>query len=787
MEEEKIEEQKPNINNINNNNNNINQEQNISNNNQENNNNINNEIKEESEIFLDKTILNKYHIIKKIRRGSQAQVYLGENTKTFEQYAIKVEKNKPENCLLKNEIYMLSNLQSTSTQKNNGIVEMFSCANYKGYLILIEKLLGKSLDLLFLDLSKKFTLLDICQISLQCLDRIEFVHSKGIIHCDIKPENFVIGIEDPNVIYLIDFGLGQKYISLKTGKHIEFKFTGYMTGTARYASRNALRGKCLSRRDDIESFMYMILYFLAKKLPWQGLKAKNMGEKYKKIYNYKKDFNYKSFCKNYPIEITNLFDYVYSLAFNEKPSYQYMREMFKKILEQNNLFIKDFFSWMDKKEYEDINTEKRRAISETKDKYNENRKKIRTSITGNLKESTIAVTNLRLSRINSSKINLEESHNDNINEEDNNINNIDNDININNEKNTNLLSTGTNIKHKLDKYPDDEEEKKYELKKELEIIKEEENEDDYDIDMNSKKMGGSVHLYKIDNEFKHCFENKNNNINNINLTKSNINLGYENKEIKSKLIGKKSSDKIDSNKNSKNEINIENDINEEFKDNNNIKNVNNNVIKEEIKKENKNNIYNNDIIINNNIIKEELKKENKNNINSNDININNNVIKEKLKKVNINNNINIININNNIIKEEDIKEDKNTIKKISDSINEINKEEIKKISEGNNNVITLREIKSDNVMSEFDFKFDLIQKIKAGKNNVVPKKVVFKKKFKNDGNIKYSSVSSHDFYKKKGYYSATPRNVKNKVAKKLDEGNHHHNDSNNKNKNCDIF
>ena len=139
-----------------------------------------------------------------------------------------------------------------------------------------------------------------------------------------------------------------------------------------------------------------------------------------------------------------------------------------------------------------------------------------------------------------------------------------------------------------------------------------------------------------------------------------------------------------------------------------------------------------------------------------------------------------------MIKEE-LEEDKNTLKKISDSINEINKEEIKKISEGNNNIITLREIKPDNDISEFDFKFDLIQKIKAGKNNVVPKKVVFKKKFKNDGNIKYSSVSSHDFYKKKGYFSATPRNVKNKVAKKLDEGNQVNNSNHNKNKNCDIF
>ena len=71
-----------------------------------------------------------------------------------------------------------------------------------------------------MDSSKNFTLSDICQIAIQCLDRLEYVHSKGIIHCDIKPENFAIGLKDPNVIYLIDFGLCQDYKDLKTGKEI---------------------------------------------------------------------------------------------------------------------------------------------------------------------------------------------------------------------------------------------------------------------------------------------------------------------------------------------------------------------------------------------------------------------------------------------------------------------------------------------------------------------------------------------------------------------------------------
>ena len=686
----------------------------------QNNNNIIN-INNNHEEFIGKTILKKFKIIKKIRRGSQAQVYLGENIKTLEQFAIKVEKNKPENCLLKNEIYTLQNLQN-NFPKNNGIVDLITCAKYKDYLILVEKLLGKSLDILYLDLSKKFNLLHICQISLQRLERIEYVHSKGYIHCDIKPENFVIGLEDPNIIYLIDFGLAQKYLSLKTGKHIEFKFTGYMTGTARYASRNALRGKRLSRRDDIESFIYMVLYFLAKKLPWQGLKAKNVGEKYKKIYEYKNKFNYQSFCRNYPKEIIDLFEYVYSLAFTEKPSYKYIREKFQKILEENNLYVKDLFSWMDKKTYNDYLSKSRRALSESKNKNNENKSMIRSSIAGNIKESTKAINNFRISRIhNCSNKNLDENNDDNNNINNitnNNIDNIDKEenININIINDDNLLSTETNIKKKLDNYPS-EEEKKFELKKELDIIKEEENEDDNDFNIDNKKLGGSLHLYKID--IKEYQFNFNNSINN-NLAKSNIeNISAKN-DIKNKLIGKINISSNSHNEEKVSDKNIKNKINSE---NNNI-----NIINEDLKN-----------------IKEEKKEE------------------KDVKNININNEM-----NNNI----------NEIKQIDNNNNIINE---------NTNNIVLKEIKSNN--SIINLKFDLEQKIKSGKSNIVPKKIVFKKKFKNDGNIKYSSVGSKDYNsnKKKGFFSATQRDVKAKINKKLDEENNDGNKHKGKNQNCLII
>ena len=456
--------------------------------------------------FIGKVIFGKYRVIKKIGEGSQSSLYSGENIKTKENVAIKTEKKKEVDCLLQKEIYFLYRLKD-----QKGIVNLLTCGRNGENLVLVENLLGKSLDILYLDMSKKFTLSDICQIGIQCLDRIELVHSKGIIHCDIKPENFTIGLKDPYIIYLIDFGLCQNYKSLKSGKHIDFSFTGYMTGTARYASRHALRGKQLSRRDDVESLAYMILYFLAKKLPWMNMKAKNMAQKYQKIYLKKKKFNYKEFCMKFPPEIVTLLDYVLTLSFKEKPNYEFMRMLFKRILEREKQYKINYFSWLDG--MKGIETEIKRAHSATRNRAVAQKKRIHNSIiklssNNNLKESTIAVTNLKLSKLmNESKINLGEST-ISIDQKESIINNEEEKIEsegedesgsidekkdkTNSKSFVNILSTGANEKGKIEKYNDDEIEKKYELKKELEVIKEEDEEDEDNI---PQQRGGSQHFF----------------------------------------------------------------------------------------------------------------------------------------------------------------------------------------------------------------------------------------------------------------------------------------------------
>ena len=288
---------------------------------------------------INKIFFKKYKAIKKIADGSFGSIYQGINIVSQKPVAIKLEDRSQFN-LLEEEAYNLFNLRGF------GIVEIISFGKNNKYNIMIQSLLGDSLYKIFLDCKKKFTLKDVCLIGLQCLDRIEWVHTKNIIHRDIKPENFLIGLKDPRILYLIDFGLSKKYRSERTMKHIQFTLTKKLTGTARYASINALKGFELSRRDDLESFCYMIIFFILKKLPWQGIKAQTQAKRYKKNCELKEMFNIDEYKKTIPIEIITIFKYVKKLKFDEEPNYDKIRNLFNNFL--NKIFYNknDTFSWI---------------------------------------------------------------------------------------------------------------------------------------------------------------------------------------------------------------------------------------------------------------------------------------------------------------------------------------------------------------------------------------------------------------------------------------------------------
>ena len=309
---------------------------------------------------INKIIFKKYKILNLISEGVFGGIYLVINEKTSQRFAMKIERRDSRFRLLQQEGYNLFSL------KGLGIPEIISFGRISNYNILIEELLGKSLSQMFIENNFKFSLKDICLISIQLIDRIELIHSKTLVHRDIKPENFLIGYKNPNIIYLTEFGLCAKYCSSKTGKHILPGFRGTFTGTLRFSSANAQRGNQQSRRDDLESLGYTILFFMRGKLPWMNLEhIINEKELYLKTYSMKKFITVERLCKGLPPEIAEYFKYVKTLKFQEEPNYDYLRNLFKDLLKKNG--FEDYenltFSWVVPSNLNKSNKIKRKAAS----------------------------------------------------------------------------------------------------------------------------------------------------------------------------------------------------------------------------------------------------------------------------------------------------------------------------------------------------------------------------------------------------------------------------------------
>ena len=299
--------------------------------------------------IYNKLIFGKYKLLKEIGRGSFGYVFKGKNIVNNEKVAIKIEDWKNKGDILESEAYFLYYL------KGFGIPEVKSFGIYNKYKVLIQTLLGDSLDSIFENKYNYFNLKDVCMLGLQLIDRLEFIHSKNIIHRDIKPENILIDYETKKIIYLIDFGLAKKYRSGRTGKHIKFSIPRRLTGTAGFASANALRGTEQSRRDDLESLGYVLIYFLKRgELPWKNLNISNKLKRYRKIYEIKKTIKPEELCQDIPQEFCEYIKYVKNLQFEEDPNYNKLRGLMTLILEKNN-YINDFnFSWLSNKERKSI-------------------------------------------------------------------------------------------------------------------------------------------------------------------------------------------------------------------------------------------------------------------------------------------------------------------------------------------------------------------------------------------------------------------------------------------------
>ena len=287
-------------------------------------------------------IFKKYRPLKFLSQGAFSEIYLGINIKTKEKVAIKVEQRNKVYKYLESESFYLFSL------KGLGIPKVISYGHNKEYDILVMPLLGKSLHEIQMTKNFNFEFKDICLIAIQLIERLEWIHSQKIIHRDIKPDNFLIGLNDPNIIYVIDFGLSKKYRSSVTGNHIKYNKLKHFIGSLRYASVNSLKLREQSRRDDLESLGYMLIFLIKGTLPWDHIKIDNKRSSYLKMSLFKKNILPEILCQNLPYEFVDYINYVRNLNFEDEPNYDYLKSLFQIMLNKQGFEEKKiFFSWID--------------------------------------------------------------------------------------------------------------------------------------------------------------------------------------------------------------------------------------------------------------------------------------------------------------------------------------------------------------------------------------------------------------------------------------------------------
>ena len=320
--------------------------------------------------ILGKVFFNKYHCIKKLGEGSFGQIY--EATYKSEKYALKFENRIKDYNLLQNEAGLINYL------KGPNIPYVKSYGFTLNYNILVMQLLGKSLEQLLME-RKTFSLKTVCLLGYQMINILEFIHNKHILHRDIKPDNFVMGLNEvSNNVYLIDFGLAKKYRSMTTLIQYPMVKKNKLTGTARYASINALKGYEHSRRDDLESVGYILIYFLRGKLPWQRINAKTKEEKYKKIMEKKIEINSYDLCRGFPKEFGDFLEICKKLEYEEQPDYEKLRNLLNNIMKRENYIYDYIYDWttLEEKECRKNNRIKTEPTIEDTLSNNENEKKI---------------------------------------------------------------------------------------------------------------------------------------------------------------------------------------------------------------------------------------------------------------------------------------------------------------------------------------------------------------------------------------------------------------------------
>ncbi|KAL6884276.1 casein kinase 1, delta subunit [Trichoderma longibrachiatum] len=255
------------------------------------------------EALVDILVNERYRLVRKISQGGFGMVYSEVDLQSGTEVALKLTHTNDDYDALKGENYTYEVLAG-----GVGIPHVMWFGEECEYYVLVHELLGPSLEDLFDYCDQKFSLKTVLLIADQAISRIEYIHSKNVLHRDVKPSNFLMGVgRRGNILYAIDFEQ--------------------------------------SWRDDLESLGYVLVFFALGSLPWQGLKATTDQKKQELVKHMKTSLSAEELCAGLPDAFAKYIDYTRSLRFEDKPNYAHLRQRFRRVFRSKGYKYDNIFDW----------------------------------------------------------------------------------------------------------------------------------------------------------------------------------------------------------------------------------------------------------------------------------------------------------------------------------------------------------------------------------------------------------------------------------------------------------
>ncbi|KAF1761775.1 hypothetical protein GCK72_010031 [Caenorhabditis remanei] len=296
-----------------------------------------------------KTKKDKYKVLALLGKGGYGAVYSVLRLSDSEKFAIKCE--NANTC--RKALYMDCNVLKGAAQiKSRHFCTVVDQAAVKDrFNFIVMKLIGKNLWDLRMDTPEcRFSLGTALKTAAQCLVSIQQLHKFGYLHRDIKPGNFAAGRKESNehhTIFMLDFGLCREFVKRGEGKLRTQRANAPFRGTTRYAPLNSMLELDTGRKDDIESWLYMVVEWTSGGLPWRKLKASDRDKvlQFKKELRNREDLQEDMFYSCPKKEFFRILKYTDSLDFYATPDYGFVYYCIKHAADANKIKDTDPLDW----------------------------------------------------------------------------------------------------------------------------------------------------------------------------------------------------------------------------------------------------------------------------------------------------------------------------------------------------------------------------------------------------------------------------------------------------------